>query len=91
MSPKHDSDWEVVDQLPGEKKPKPGKSGSVSIFKNKTLWIGLLAGAALVILVPIFRVLLQNALRAWWIWLGLALYWIWRRTKRAAAQANRRR
>ncbi len=91
MSPKHDSDWEVVDELPGEKKPKPSKGGSVSVFKNKSLWIGVLAGAALVILVPVFRVLLLNLIRAWWLWLGLALYWVWRRTKQAADRANRRK
>lgn len=82
MSHRNDPDWEVVEELPGEKKPQSKTGGITAFFKSKTLWIGLLAGAALVILVPVFRVMLQNAARAWWIWVGLALYWIWRRIKK---------
>ncbi|MBD5779944.1 hypothetical protein IEN85_10635 [Pelagicoccus sp. NFK12] len=91
MSPHNDPDWEVVDELPGEKKPSSQPGRLVTFLKSKTLWIGLLAGAALVILVPVFRVMLQNLVRAWWIWVGLALYWIWRRMKKNAAAAQRRR
>lgn len=87
MSQRNDPDWEVVDELPGEKKPQQNKLGSIKTFlKSKTLWIGLLGGAALVILVPVFRVMLQNAVRAWWIWVGLILYWVWRRMKKANAR-----
>ncbi|MBC2605114.1 hypothetical protein [Pelagicoccus albus] len=79
MSRRNDPEWEVVDELPGEKRPKAKSGKAISIFRNKTLWIGIATGITLVIVFPIFRALLQNALRAWWIWLGLALYWIWRR------------
>ncbi|MBK1875252.1 hypothetical protein [Pelagicoccus mobilis] len=85
MPSKHDSDWELVEEIPGEKKPNAKKGGFMSLLKNKTLWIGLIAGAALVIAVPVLRVMLQNALRAWWIWVGLALYFIWARLKKAGA------
>ncbi|EDY81776.1 hypothetical protein VDG1235_1394 [Verrucomicrobiia bacterium DG1235] len=84
MSKQQDPKWEVVDELPGEKQPQAKGGWLQSLFKNKTLWIGLLVGAAAVIVFPILRVMLQNALRAWWIWLGLALYWVWRRAQRSA-------
>ncbi|MDQ8184166.1 hypothetical protein [Pelagicoccus sp. SDUM812002] len=91
MSPKNEPDWEVVDELPGENKPQAKPGRLLAVLKSKTLWIGLLAGAALVILVPVFRVMAQNLLRAWWIWVGLAIYFTWRRMKKNATAAHRRR
>lgn len=82
MSNKSEPDWEVVDKLPGENKPPARSKPSTTLFKNKTLWIGLLVGASLVIAFPILRAMLQNALRAWWIWVGLLAYFMWRRMKR---------
>lgn len=80
MSAKHEPEWEIVEDIPGDKNPKKGKGGGfLSLLKSKKLWFGLIIGATLVILVPIFRVMLQNAIRAWWLWLGLALYFLWRR------------
>lgn len=89
MSKKSDPDWEVVDELPGENKPKPRQGSITRYLKTKALWIGLIFGVTLVILVPFLRVILQNALRAWWIWLGLALYWIWRRMNRSGKKQSR--
>ena len=91
MSPQNEPDWEVVDEIPGENKPPSKRSRVLTFFKSKTLWIGLLAGAALVILVPVFRLMALNLVRAWWLWLALALYWIWRRAKKNARAAQRRR
>lgn len=82
MSSKPDPDWEVVDELPGEKKPEPRPGNRLPWLKSKRLWFGLLAGGAIVLLFPLVRVMLQNAARAWWIWLALALYWVWRRMNR---------
>lgn len=82
MSNKREPDWEVVDKLPGEKKPQGPSKPSAPLLKNKTLWIGLLVGALVVIAFPILRAMLQNALRAWWIWVGLLAYFMWRRMKR---------
>ena len=86
MSAKPDPDWEIVEEIPGEKKPKKRKPGGFfSWLKSKKLWFGLIIGAGLVIFVPVIRVMLQNAVRAWWIWVGLALYFIWARMKKAEA------
>lgn len=82
MSSKPDPEWEVVDEIPGEKpEPKPPKPGK-SLWRRKTLWIGLALGATAVIAFPMLRALLQNLLRAWWLWLGLAVYWYWMRLQR---------
>lgn len=84
MSAKHDSEWEIVEEIPGEKPPKNSKGGGLkAILKSKTLWIGLLVGAGLVIAIPVLRVMLQNAIRAWWLWLGLGLYFLWARLKKS--------
>lgn len=80
MAAKHDPEWEIVEEIPGEKKTRKQKSGGFMAFlKSKKLWIGLALGVTLVIAVPVVRVMLQNAIRAWWIWVGLALYFLWRR------------
>jgi len=83
MPQKRDSEWEIVEEIPGERKPNSPKATLLNFLKSKKLWIGILIGAGLFVAVPFFRVMLQNAIRAWWIWVALALYFVWARLKKA--------
>lgn len=82
MPSQKDPKWEIVDEIPGENQqpqPKPKKS----LIKRKSLWLGVGVGIAVVMAFPILRVIMQNLLRAWWLWLGVAVYWYWLRMQRA--------
>ncbi len=84
MPKKKDPDWEIVDKLPGEDRPKTEShtTKSPSLFRRRSLWIGLGLGIAIALAFPIVRVILLNLLRAWWLWLAVAIYILWRRGQR---------
>ena len=72
--------WEVVDEIPGEKRTQK-KSGppSKSLLKSKSLWIGVAVGVLSIIFLPAVLVIVRRLALAWWIWLPLLAYWWWRK------------
>lgn len=82
MPSQKDPKWEIVDEIPGENQ-KPQPKAKKSLIKRKSLWLGVGVGIAVVMVFPVLRVILQNLLRAWWLWLGVAVYWYWLRMQRA--------
>ena len=81
--PSNEPKWEVVDEIPGEKKPAP-PSRTIRLLKSKALWIGVAIGAGLIAFLPVLRAMALNLARAWWLWVGLLIYWYWRRMQRRA-------
>ena len=82
----HDKEpkWEVVDEIPGEKRPRPAPCKNP--LKSKPLWIGVGIGVLVVVLFPpLFAtalLIVKRLAAAWWLWLAVAVYWYWRRMQR---------
>ena len=82
MAQNDDPKWEVVDELPGERKPSK-RASSTNMLKNQALWFGVGIGVLLALIVPVFRIGLFYLFRSWWIWVPIVAYLIWRRIARA--------
>ncbi|MDQ8204977.1 hypothetical protein [Pelagicoccus sp. SDUM812003] len=82
MTQQNDPKWEVVDEIPGERpKEAPSQPAKTPLFKRKTLWLGVGIGVALVFAIPVLRILAGNLIRAWWLWLPIAAYYLYRRLR----------
>lgn len=83
MPTQQEPKWEVVDELPGEKKKKNARRDPLSsLLRSKMLWIGVAVGVVAVVIFPILRGLIPNLVRSWWIWVGILGVWYWRRMQR---------
>ena len=87
MPKKGDPEWEIVDELPSEKRKrqktaaKPQKKKS--LWFSKPVWIGIAVGAVAAAIFPFFRVFVIHLARSWWLWLAILAYWYWRRLQKA--------
>ena len=86
MPSKQEPKWEVVDSLPGEKKPK-ARPSATSRALVRSIWIGIAIGAVIALLFPPILaglgVIIRRLAMAWWLWVGIGAYWYWRRTQRS--------
>ena len=81
MTNNDDPEWEVVDSLPNEKKPRPPKPFKFRISKKFLIGAGI--GIAIAIISPRFVVnLVRNDVAYWWLIVAIAAYWIIRRRVR---------
>jgi len=81
MTNNDDPEWEVVDSLPNEKKPRPSKPFKFRISKKFLIGAGI--GIAIAIISPRFVVnLVRNVVAYWWLIVAIAAYWIVRRRVR---------
>ncbi len=75
MNKNDDPEWEIVDSLPNEKKPRDKKT--VKLRLSKKFLIGAAIGLAIAVLYPPSIVNLGRTLFAWrWLVLLILLYWL---------------
>jgi len=82
MPADQDPKWEVVDEIPGERKPRPSKANK--LLRSRGLWIGMAVAVAAVLAVPALRIMLMNLARSWWLLAALSVLWYWQRLRRAS-------
>lgn len=80
MSKNEEPEWEIVDSLPNERKPKKKP------LKPKLSWkfiVGAGIGLAIAIVFPRFVInLVRNLIAYWWLILAFGAYWFIRRRAR---------
>ena len=85
---RENSNWEVVDEIPGERKQKQPVPRRKPKLPMKTIfWAGLGIGCVAAILArPLwgfFGNLLRNLLAYWWLVLIYGVYWVWMKRKQS--------
>jgi|GEM_PF-1952279 len=88
MDKRQKTDWEIVEEIPGERKesrPKPRTKGKLPM--RTIFWIGLGIGCVAAIaarpLWGFFGNLFRNLIAYWWLAAVYAVYWYWSKRKQS--------